>query len=62
MVLSTPGWFLAMLIWGYNSPESTLSDVLILIANAAVYTGVVVLFARLAQVLRQWASRRRSVE
>jgi hypothetical protein len=59
MVLSTPGWLLAILIWGYNSPESALSDAVILITNTAVYTVIEVLLVRLAKVLGQWASRRR---
>lgn len=38
MVLSMPGWFLAISIWGWDSPGSTLSNALIIATNTTVYS------------------------
>jgi hypothetical protein len=57
MVISAPGWFLAILIWGYNSPESALSNAVIVITNTAVYTAILMLVYRLKKAVGRWASR-----
>lgn len=60
MMISAPGWFLAILIWGYNSPESAFSDAVIVITNTAVYTTILMLVYRLKKAVGRWASRRRA--
>jgi hypothetical protein len=60
MVLSVPGWFLAMAIWGYNSGESALSDALIVFANTVVYSIAVVLLLQVGQVVRRRLSKPRT--
>jgi hypothetical protein len=49
MVLSIPGWLLAVTIWGDNSGESALSDALILATNTLVYSMAEILLLRVGQ-------------
>jgi hypothetical protein len=57
MVLSMPGWLLAMLIWGYNSGESALSDALIVTANTVFYSMAEILLLRVGRAVGRCSSK-----
>ena len=61
MVLSVPGWALAIAIWGYNSGESVLSDALIVATNTFVYSVAEILLLQVAQAVCNRLSRQRTV-
>ena len=57
MVLSVPGWMLAIVVWGYNSGESVLSDALIVVTNTLVYSVAEILVYSVAEILLLRASQ-----
>ena len=61
MVLSVPGWFLAMAIWGDNSGEPVLSDALIVATNTFVYSVAEILLLQVAQAVYHRLSQQRTV-
>jgi hypothetical protein len=59
-VLSIPGYFLAIAIWGFNAGESALSYALIVAINTFVYSMVEILLLRVGQAVGRHFSKQRT--
>jgi hypothetical protein len=57
VVLSIPGYFLAIAIWGFNAGESALSYALIVAINTFVYSMVEILLFRFGQAVGRHFSK-----
>ena len=54
--LSSPGWFLAVGIWGYDSGATLLSQCCVVGVNTVLYGSLVMLLWKVARSLSLWRS------